>query len=447
MRFWPIRGSDGALVPDAYLMSMDYAGVNYDYNDDVYVIRNIRPVNGSSGSACALPCRLDVGRSSGVTVDHNGNAWKPDLGYFAPGCAPDEPGNLPTDVQGTADDALFDTYRGNAACQPPNTRTVTWTVPLSHPSPTVDLNLLFAERYSGNNAAGKRVFSITVNGVVVKSAFDIYAAAGGANRAYVLSVPNVSVPVGTLTIALHATHDNASLAGIEVLGQGTDEPPPTDPGGGVTPPPAGGGGTTPPAAGGTAATPATGAAAAPASPPAEPLTALATPLACTLRSRSIPTWGRGLARLRFAASAPTGAVLALRTAAGRGLASGGLSAGGFLVGVDTRKLPQGLVPLRATVTGTGVTPCSLTLRLRVDNRAPTAVKLRHGRRGALRTVSFIPSEPISLRLTAPGKKARTLRAPGGHRLTVTLPAGAKKASLTLTDRAGNHAVKALSITW
>ncbi len=43
MRFWPVRDLNGALVPDAYLMVMDYAGINYDFNDNVYFISNVKP--------------------------------------------------------------------------------------------------------------------------------------------------------------------------------------------------------------------------------------------------------------------------------------------------------------------------------------------------------------------------------------------------------------------
>jgi fibronectin type 3 domain-containing protein len=43
VRFWPVRDRAGLLIPDTYLMSMDYSGINYDYNDNVYLISNITP--------------------------------------------------------------------------------------------------------------------------------------------------------------------------------------------------------------------------------------------------------------------------------------------------------------------------------------------------------------------------------------------------------------------
>ncbi|MEM6313006.1 MAG: hypothetical protein AAF743_02920, partial [Planctomycetota bacterium] len=43
MRFYPARDREGRSIPDTYLMSMDFAGINYDYNDNLYLIQNVRP--------------------------------------------------------------------------------------------------------------------------------------------------------------------------------------------------------------------------------------------------------------------------------------------------------------------------------------------------------------------------------------------------------------------
>jgi glucose/arabinose dehydrogenase len=45
VRFWPAYNSAGQLVPNTYIMAMDYtsAGENYDYNDNVYLISNMKP--------------------------------------------------------------------------------------------------------------------------------------------------------------------------------------------------------------------------------------------------------------------------------------------------------------------------------------------------------------------------------------------------------------------
>jgi len=42
-----LRNAAGQLVADAYLMVMDYNGVNYDYNDNMFLITNIKAANGA----------------------------------------------------------------------------------------------------------------------------------------------------------------------------------------------------------------------------------------------------------------------------------------------------------------------------------------------------------------------------------------------------------------
>ncbi len=42
-RAWPARDVNGELIPNAYLMVMDYAGINYDFNDNVYYVTNVAP--------------------------------------------------------------------------------------------------------------------------------------------------------------------------------------------------------------------------------------------------------------------------------------------------------------------------------------------------------------------------------------------------------------------
>jgi hypothetical protein len=43
MRFYPAKDAAGNLLPNQWLMAMDYNGINYDYNDNVYLIQNVRP--------------------------------------------------------------------------------------------------------------------------------------------------------------------------------------------------------------------------------------------------------------------------------------------------------------------------------------------------------------------------------------------------------------------
>jgi hypothetical protein len=64
VRFWPARDAKGALIPNTWIMGMDYLGINYDYQDNVYVVQNMRPM------PPAAPAGLTAaGQPSGVALD------------------------------------------------------------------------------------------------------------------------------------------------------------------------------------------------------------------------------------------------------------------------------------------------------------------------------------------------------------------------------------------
>ncbi len=45
MRFFPLRDTQGRIVPNTFIMTMDYSATpNYDFNDNVYLISNVRPM-------------------------------------------------------------------------------------------------------------------------------------------------------------------------------------------------------------------------------------------------------------------------------------------------------------------------------------------------------------------------------------------------------------------
>lgn len=43
LRVFRVRTADGTLVPGSYLMAEDYSGINYDYNDNVFLMQNLKP--------------------------------------------------------------------------------------------------------------------------------------------------------------------------------------------------------------------------------------------------------------------------------------------------------------------------------------------------------------------------------------------------------------------
>jgi hypothetical protein len=207
MRFWPVKDRSGVLVPNTWIMAMDYSGINYDYNDNVYLISNMRP---------AALYRLDTAGSANYT-DTKGRVWTPDTGLFSPSTAIAESGDLPSDVQGTTDDVIYRTYRGNVGNVPIDQRVLSYALPIKAGFHSVNLRLHFAERCSCDVNVGSRVFNIAAEGNTLISNFDIVKAAGAANTAYVLSFNNIPTD-GTLNLVFSAVVDYPSIAGIEVYG-------------------------------------------------------------------------------------------------------------------------------------------------------------------------------------------------------------------------------------
>ena len=78
--------------------------------------------------------------------------------------------------------------------------------------------LYFAETYQGITGPGQRVFSFNVHGREFKD-FDIWVKAGGANKAYVETVP-VEVTDGVLRIVFTRQVENPAIKAIEIIPQG-----------------------------------------------------------------------------------------------------------------------------------------------------------------------------------------------------------------------------------
>jgi len=77
--------------------------------------------------------------------------------------------------------------------------------------------LYFAETYQGITGAGQRVFSFDVQGHKFKD-FDIWAKAGGPNKAYVETVP-VEITNGEFRIAFTSQVENPAIKAIELIPQ------------------------------------------------------------------------------------------------------------------------------------------------------------------------------------------------------------------------------------
>ena len=91
----------------------------------------------------------------------------------------------------------------------------TYTVPNLTPGIRYTVRLHFAEIYW--KAAGKRVFNVAINNTPVLRHFDIYAAAGGADRAIVKEFTTTPSSSGVISITYTAVVNNAQSSGIEIV--------------------------------------------------------------------------------------------------------------------------------------------------------------------------------------------------------------------------------------
>ena len=92
----------------------------------------------------------------------------------------------------------------------------TYTIPNLTAGGAYAVTLYFVESYW--TAAGQRTFDVAVNGATVLTAFDIFAAAGGANKAIAQTFNAVASSAGEVTIAFTrgGGPDNPKICGIRV---------------------------------------------------------------------------------------------------------------------------------------------------------------------------------------------------------------------------------------
>jgi hypothetical protein len=206
VRFWMLRDRSGAIVPNTYLLGMDYSGINYDYNDNLYLVSNIKP------EAPQTLYRLNVGASSNYT-DTQGNVWTPDTGFFTPSTAISEGSNYTVQaIANTEDDKLYVDYRAQLGNIPIDQRVLTYNLPVS--VSRVNVYLYYAERFW--TATGKRVFHVDVEGQRVSTNLDLFKMASGAHAAMIVPVYNVAVSGGTLTLDFRAVADYGAINAIRV---------------------------------------------------------------------------------------------------------------------------------------------------------------------------------------------------------------------------------------
>jgi len=158
------------------------------------------PASSAEPAAIAPPVRIKAGLTTNFT-DSAGNAWQPDQG-FPDGDTAERASDL--EISNTKDPGLYRTeHYGMTAFS------------YKVPNGKYTVKLHFAETYDGITGTGQRVFDMTVQGKEFKD-FDVWAKAGGGQRAYIEEVP-VEVTNGVLQITFSPKDDNPEINGIEIL--------------------------------------------------------------------------------------------------------------------------------------------------------------------------------------------------------------------------------------
>jgi hypothetical protein len=142
--------------------------------------------------------RIKAGSSSPFK-DSSGNVWQAELGFNG-GDSIERPDLA---IANTKDAGLFQSEHysmDSFSTKVPNGKYVA--------------KLYFAETYDGITGPGQRVFSFNVQGREFKD-FDVWVKAGGANRAYVETVP-VEVTDGTFKITFTSNIENPQINAIEL---------------------------------------------------------------------------------------------------------------------------------------------------------------------------------------------------------------------------------------
>lgn len=120
-------------------------------------------------------------------------------------------------IRGASDGTLYQSERYG---------TLSYNIPVSEATYSVVLH--FVEMYQ--ESAGSRTFNVAVEDRQIVTGLDIYSEAGH-DTAYTLTVNNVKVSDGALTVALSSVVENATLSGIAVYsadgGQFEEPPAPT----------------------------------------------------------------------------------------------------------------------------------------------------------------------------------------------------------------------------
>ncbi|SES39254.1 Carbohydrate binding module (family 6) [Tranquillimonas rosea] len=256
IRFFQALDAEGEVIEGTYIAIQDYPGAgNYDYNDHMFVIKNVAPhaLGDADADGDGINDALQADVDGDGTVDFFDPDHTPDPepgpeGYvygvnFGGGAIASDPvlglalvgqDDSRVTVSGSVNPGAGTDNAGNpnGANATPGSAFVTyedgadWTASLAVANGTYLVTLYTQETYW--DAAGQRQFDATINGEPVIVDLDPFAESGGDTPIAVEAV--VTVTDGSIDIGLSADIDNAPLNAVTVF---TYEEP--DTGGGQAP--------------------------------------------------------------------------------------------------------------------------------------------------------------------------------------------------------------------
>ncbi|MCL6592007.1 MAG: polysaccharide deacetylase family protein, partial [Firmicutes bacterium] len=91
---------------------------------------------------------------------------------------------------------------------------MSYTIPGFNPGSSYAVTLYFAETYL--SSSGSRRFNVSINGATVLSNFDIYASAGGQNKAIARSFTTTANSNGQIVIQFTSVTENPKINGISI---------------------------------------------------------------------------------------------------------------------------------------------------------------------------------------------------------------------------------------
>lgn len=182
------------------------ATIVFSASDNNFQVTQVAHLHLSSGATftvtVASPCSTTsilVNAGGPAYTDSVCKLWSPDSGFLQGASY-----STTAAITGTTDPTLY---------QSEHYSTGNLTYQTSVPNGSYTVKLKFAELYW--TSAGQRVFNVQLNGAQVATNVDVFAAAGGMNKAYDVSYP-ITVSGGQVTITLVAVAGFPAVNAIEI---------------------------------------------------------------------------------------------------------------------------------------------------------------------------------------------------------------------------------------